>query len=137
MKTCPVCQATLFDDMGVCYGCMYEFGLKPDLEEREGAGPREAAPRPAAPGQEAILRESMPVVESKGAPQALGVGSMASSGAEAALPAGAPWAIRLEMRSGADPQATWSMELVPTSGASGAAKADPDRLAEPRLLGVR
>lgn len=25
MKTCPVCQATCFDDMDVCYGCMHRF----------------------------------------------------------------------------------------------------------------
>lgn len=25
MKTCPICKATLFDDMEVCYGCMHRF----------------------------------------------------------------------------------------------------------------
>ncbi len=35
MKTCPVCKTMLFDDMEVCYGCMYRFGSKPHLEGRE------------------------------------------------------------------------------------------------------
>ena len=26
MKTCPVCKARCFDDMDICYGCMYRFG---------------------------------------------------------------------------------------------------------------
>ena len=34
MKTCPVCKTQLFDDMEVCYGCMYTFGSKPELEQR-------------------------------------------------------------------------------------------------------
>lgn len=25
MKTCPVCNATVFDDMDICYGCMHRF----------------------------------------------------------------------------------------------------------------
>ena len=25
MKTCPICNANTFDDMDVCYGCMFEF----------------------------------------------------------------------------------------------------------------
>lgn len=32
MKICPVCKTSLFDDMEVCYGCMYSFGSKPELE---------------------------------------------------------------------------------------------------------
>ncbi len=34
MKICPVCKATLFDDMAICYSCMYRFGSNPDLERR-------------------------------------------------------------------------------------------------------
>lgn len=37
MKTCPVCKTQLFDDMEVCYGCMYTFGSKPELEQRVAA----------------------------------------------------------------------------------------------------
>ena len=25
MKTCPICHATAFDDMAVCYGCLHRF----------------------------------------------------------------------------------------------------------------
>lgn len=26
MKSCPVCEATTFDDMEICYGCLHRFG---------------------------------------------------------------------------------------------------------------
>lgn len=29
LKTCPRCGATLFADMDTCYGCLYDFALKP------------------------------------------------------------------------------------------------------------
>ena len=45
-KTCPRCGEVLFDDMDVCYGCLYDFGRDPrapllgdtfaDLEEPDG-----------------------------------------------------------------------------------------------------
>lgn len=25
MKTCPVCGSAIFDDMGMCFGCMHRF----------------------------------------------------------------------------------------------------------------
>lgn len=25
MKQCPVCNSAIFDDMDICYGCMYRF----------------------------------------------------------------------------------------------------------------
>lgn len=31
MKTCPICKARCFDDMGICYGCLYRF----DRQEAE------------------------------------------------------------------------------------------------------
>lgn len=34
MKTCPICKARCFDDMVICYGCMYRFDVK-------GGEPRE------------------------------------------------------------------------------------------------
>lgn len=33
MKVCPVCKTTLFEDMEVCYGCLYRFGSEPALEK--------------------------------------------------------------------------------------------------------
>ncbi len=33
MKTCPVCKATVFDDMDVCYGCLYRFSASPGEQE--------------------------------------------------------------------------------------------------------
>ena len=36
MKVCPVCQTMLFEDMEVCYGCLYHFGSEPALEKARG-----------------------------------------------------------------------------------------------------
>lgn len=44
MKTCPVCRTTLFEDMEVCYGCLYHFGSEPALEKTMGG--LEGASRP-------------------------------------------------------------------------------------------
>ena len=34
MKRCPVCASVQFDDMSTCYGCLYQFGSDPALEEQ-------------------------------------------------------------------------------------------------------
>ncbi len=43
MKVCPVCKTTLFEDMEVCYGCLYRFGSEPALE-KAASDLNEAAP---------------------------------------------------------------------------------------------
>ena len=43
MKVCPVCKTTLFEDMEVCYGCLYRFGSEPALE-KAASNLEEAAP---------------------------------------------------------------------------------------------
>ena len=55
MKTCPVCKARCFDDMEVCFGCMYRFeedqidipsemvSTQIPLVEKTTGGPRHAA----------------------------------------------------------------------------------------------
>ena len=74
MKTCPVCKARCFDDMGTCFGCLHDFtrkgasgplhakgpvlesSLEDDLEPEEAVMPgrrgvqaprKEAAPQPS------------------------------------------------------------------------------------------
>ena len=37
MKICPVCESTLFDDMDMCFGCLYRFGSDPALEAARSA----------------------------------------------------------------------------------------------------
>lgn len=37
MKVCPVCGSALFDDMPVCFGCLYQFGSDPELEKRRSS----------------------------------------------------------------------------------------------------
>ena len=32
MKTCPICQATCFDDMDTCYGCLHRFNAANEAE---------------------------------------------------------------------------------------------------------
>lgn len=52
MKVCPVCKATSFKDMDVCFGCMHRFGEPDESDFERGDG----AP---VPGVEApALRES-------------------------------------------------------------------------------
>ncbi len=36
-KICPICKSTVFADMDTCYGCMYRFGSKPELEQQHTA----------------------------------------------------------------------------------------------------
>lgn len=45
MKTCPVCQATCFDDMDVCYGCMHRFPAV-SLDKDDPSPKRPAGSRP-------------------------------------------------------------------------------------------
>lgn len=45
MKTCPVCHTTLFEDMEVCYGCLYRFGSEPALEKTMNEREEELQPR--------------------------------------------------------------------------------------------
>ncbi len=47
MKRCPVCKASVFDDMPTCFGCMYEFSSSthPYREDPSMAG---FASRPSA-----------------------------------------------------------------------------------------
>lgn len=44
MKVCPVCKATSFKDMDVCFGCMHRFGEPEESDfERDGDHPALAA----------------------------------------------------------------------------------------------
>ena len=33
MKECPICHASCFDDMDVCYGCLHDFTMDDICEE--------------------------------------------------------------------------------------------------------
>ena len=54
MKECPICATALFDDMEVCYGCLYRFGSEPAMEE---AAQRDAAQRAVVGREVDDLRE--------------------------------------------------------------------------------
>ena len=122
MKTCPVCKTALFEDMPVCYGCMYEFGSRPELERQAVA---EAELGTASDAGPAVAEGpwGLGVQDDAEGPSAgLGADSrpafmrrdvaMLSEPAPSRLPEEAPWTIRLEMRSDDDPRTTWSMELL-------------------------
>lgn len=91
MKTCPVCKTSLFDDMEVCYGCMYAFGSKPELEQRACEEKEQQAC-----SQTQIEQPSVDVSSS------------------AHTPGTSRWSIRLEMRNEVDPARSWSMEFAPS-----------------------
>ena len=66
MKTCPVCKATVFDDMDVCYGCLYRFSATPGAQEAlqntlliaSGAGASQAEPKSVQTKQEDMRTET-------------------------------------------------------------------------------
>lgn len=69
-KTCPRCGAKLFEDMGVCYGCLYVYSAgggpprdePPDLDEPWDSGDATASGSPAAPlAPKARAGQSAPV----------------------------------------------------------------------------
>lgn len=127
MKTCPICNTTLFDDMETCYGCMYTFGSKPELEAKAhkpsapeaaetkviepvpvGAAAASAAPaavQPAAPHSAASAAKPGPAAAVPGESMPLALLAKAAT-----LPG---WGIRFEMRDEACPAQTWTMELTP------------------------
>lgn len=137
MKTCPICRSTLFDDMGVCYGCMYEFGTKPELEKE--AGPSDSidlavASASASALAESVFAEGEKVASAPSATLGTSRGAAIQEGeASFSLPMltvpatdgrpvpAMPWTVRFEVRSADDPATTWAMELVP-SGSMGSAK---------------
>lgn len=136
MKTCPVCQATLFDDMDVCYGCMHEFTSNPDEREASKEAPLQAQ-KDAAPTLRVPLLE--PQLQPQARPLATVPAQAVSTPGEgcAAAPANAPWTLKVEMRSGDEPRTAWSVELVPAGVREAPATAAAGTPAEPRLLGVR
>ena len=46
MKQCPVCNATVFEDMDRCYGCLYQFGSGSETTESQKAGELEGPEGP-------------------------------------------------------------------------------------------
>lgn len=55
MKTCPVCKSRLFDDMDICYGCMYRFEDKDKAAALlAGLPPEETLPE-QLPSKEVVL----------------------------------------------------------------------------------
>lgn len=98
MKRCPVCGEVSFEDMEVCYGCLYRFG--------EGAGlavvpePEREADAPCE------LRLALPEVGWEVPDLESGLREDASSES---------WTLRVELRDPQLPARTWMVELAPQS----------------------
>lgn len=114
MKTCPICDTALFDDMEVCYGCMYSFGSKPELERkaRTAAGGTEVLasvpvePAEPEPSVASVRARERVDAGSDGEPLPLALLTQAAS----SMPG---WSVRFEMHDEAVPHRIWSMELTP------------------------
>lgn len=97
MKTCSVCNATVFDDMDVCYGCMHRF------EEDEGAIGFSIPVRADACDPALRTGDDTAPSETKCAPDERG---------------GTAWKLRIELQQGGVTARTWVMDLFsrePTS----------------------
>lgn len=104
MKTCPVCKATVFDDMDTCYGCMHRFGGDdPGLGSGLEGAFDFAVPFEDELWEEYAAQEPRSPAEGKGTGDAGGVAR-----AEAGR-----WVVRLEVRSESNPDQIWSVELAP------------------------
>lgn len=113
MKSCPVCETFVFDDMEVCYGCMHCFsgdlgssgalrGLLPEVVLVEGGDVEEGKTSDASPAEES------------------GAGNLASVLDQSVEPGCSPsrgWVLRVEMRDPCEPTRFWTMELTPPSEA--------------------
>ncbi len=119
MKTCPICNTTLFDDMEVCYGCMYSFGSKPELERkaRDAASEtsvitsvREDGEKLVNAREDVVLSAPAPREDVIVANDPLPLALLAQ--ATSSMPG---WGIRFEMHDASAPDRTWSMELTPPS----------------------
>lgn len=118
MKECPVCKTFVFDDMGVCYGCMHRFseggaagflqGLLPeiaieeacDIEESRGGDALEEGRAALSPTSDGAA-DATDVAD---AADAAGAGDFSSEG----------WVLRVEMRDPREPNRSWVMELAPS-----------------------
>lgn len=108
MKECPVCKTFVFDDMGVCYGCMHRFS-------GDGAASLLQSLLP-----EIAIEEAGEIGENRGDDmlEERGVaGSPESDGVVDAGDADSPplerWILRVEMRDPREPNRSWAMELAP------------------------
>ena len=120
MKTCPTCRTNVFDDMSVCYSCLFRFDDANDLDadflEIEDAPapqtPTTLAPTPLpahAKSLRPIPRFADKTIEPRIAAEA------PPSSPDHRSPQPNDWLIRLEIRNTDNPQQIWSMELNPAN----------------------
>lgn len=62
MKTCPICSATTFEDMEMCFSCLHRFDEVPEAARRQDS---KGLPEQAQHGTEALasLPLTAPVAE--------------------------------------------------------------------------
>lgn len=68
MKSCPVCKATTFDDMEICFGCLHRFDEKDDASVPFGCDRPSQKPVPHNAAVELPIEPSLPGGPPKTAP---------------------------------------------------------------------
>ena len=125
MKTCPVCKAQLFDDMTVCYGCMYHFETLPSHSPvslgNDSGGVLDSTffeEEPGQPDESTVSRFSAHNRRGDGEPafhnqaesiqRKTGFNSLTGpvDGAESN-----PWIGRIELADRSHPELCWTIEL--------------------------
>ncbi len=124
MKTCPICKTTLFEDMEVCFGCMYRFGSRPDLEAAEEASDKGAEKH----GDPSEGEAALPAAHDKGAAGRVGVRrrivpAETTIASPQVLQGGDRWSLRLEMVDEVGARRSWAIELSPDRQAPSARSA--------------
>lgn len=117
MKSCPRCHATLFDDMAICYGCMFRFEPEVDFDE-DFLGVVDDAVLHRTDGIEVVASGAASMTKTPEASIAPGSRLDLSTGpaalSEEACPQAGDWLVRLELKNIENPQQVWSMELTPS-----------------------
>lgn len=110
MKECPVCKTFVFDDMGVCYGCMHRFSGDGAASLLQNLLP------------EITIEEAGEIGENHGDDMSKEEGMAGALDSDGAVDAGGAdslplerWILRVEMRDPREPNRSWVMELAPRS----------------------
>lgn len=110
MKECPVCKTFVFDDMGVCYGCMHRFSEGGAASLLQNLLPEIAIEEAGEIGE----KRGDDMLEERGMAGASESDGVVDAGDADDLPL-ERWVLRVEMRDPREPNRFWTMELAPQS----------------------
>ena len=121
MKTCPTCHTNVFDDMRVCYSCLFRFNDADDLDTDFLEVDDPPATHPS------MAPEPIPLPSHAKSPKPASRATAQTHDSPSAAKQSPPpthnhpepkqndWVIRLEIRNTDNPQQIWSMELNPAN----------------------